>query len=182
MSYFCHINTHHIQPAVLPTTINNAINEHNDDSTRRTILFAHHAFRTACYYKWPNTPYNSTSFSRCPSLAWLPTYSTLAIKISVIEHINYTHPETAMITISHVWMDYSHLPQNCRGRAMTLVKREDGQGGGATAVVVVGSFIILRRTADAGYVDAWMLTALAFKQCAVIACKWTWICILTHLH
>lgn len=127
-SYFCRINTHHIQPAVLPTTINNAINEHNDDSTRRTFLFAHHAFRSACYYKWPNTPYNSTSFSRCPSLAWLPTYSTLAIKISVIEHINYTHPETAMITISHVWMDYSHLPQNCRGRAMTLVKREEGGG------------------------------------------------------
>lgn len=73
--YFCRINTHHIQPAALPTTINNAINEHNDDSTRRTILFAHHAFRTARYYKWPNTPYNSTSFSRCPSLAWLPTYS-----------------------------------------------------------------------------------------------------------
>lgn len=93
--------------------------------------FAHHAFHTACYYKWPNTPYNSTSFSRCPSLAWLPTHSTLAIKISVIEHINYTHPETAMITISHVWMDYSHLPQNDRGSAMTLAKRggEGGRGG-----------------------------------------------------
>lgn len=175
MSSFCRINTPHVQHAALPTTINNAINEHNDDSTRRTFLFAHHAFRTTCYYKWPNTPYNSTSFSRCPLLAWLPTYSTLVIKISVIEHINYTHPETAMITISHVWMDYSHLPQNCRGRAMTLVKREGKRGG-------VEGFVILRRARDAGYVDAWMLTALAFKQCAVIACKWTWFCILTHLH
>lgn len=173
MRCFCRTNTHHIQPAVLPATINNAINEHNDDSTRRTFLFAHHAFCTACYYKWPNTPYNSTSFSRCPLLAWLPTYSTLAIKISVMEHINYTHPETAMITISHVWMDYSHLQQNCRGRAMTFAKR--GVRGG-------GVFVILQRAADAGYVDAWMLTALAFKQCAVIACKWPWICILTHLH
>lgn len=126
VSSFCRINTPRIY-ATLPTTVNNAINEHNDDSTERTFLFAHHAFRATCYYKWPNTPYNSTSFSRCPLLAWLPACSTLVIKISVIEHINYTHPETAMITISHVWMDYSHLPQNCRGRAMTLVKREGGE-------------------------------------------------------
>lgn len=54
---------------------------------------------------------------------------------------------------------------------MTLVK---GEGGGL--------FIIFQRTADTGYVAAWMLTALAFKRCAVIACKWTRICILTHLH
>lgn len=63
---------------------------------------------------------------------------------------------------------------------MTLVRQEGGGGGGVGGAG--GSFVILRRTADAGYVDAWMLTALAFKQCAVIACKWTRICILTHLH
>lgn len=70
-------------------------------------------------------------------------------KISVMEHINYTHPATAMITISHVWMDHSYLPQtrkkNCRGRAMTLVKQDEGEGEG-------GLFIILQSTADVGYV------------------------------
>lgn len=124
---FCCINTNHVQPAVLPTTINNAINEQDDDSTRRTILFAHHAFHTTRHYKWPNTPYNSTSFSRCPSLAWLPTYSTPAIKISVIEHINYTHPATAMITISHVWMDYSYLQQKMQRQSDDF--GETGRGG-----------------------------------------------------
>lgn len=124
--YICPINTHKTQPATLPATINNAINEHDDDSTR-TILFAHHAFRAACNYKWPNTPYNSTSFSRCPSLAWLPTYSALAINISVIEHINYTHPLTAMITISHVWMD-SYLQQKKMQR-LSNDFGEIGKGG-----------------------------------------------------
>lgn len=94
---------------VLPATINNAINEHSDDSNRSTILSAHHAFRTACYYKWPNTPYNSASFSRCPSLVRLPSYFALAIKICVMVHINYTHPATAVTTISHVWMSYQLL-------------------------------------------------------------------------
>lgn len=69
-------------------------------------------------------------------LRWLgsPRTHTPAIKISLIEHINYTHPQTAMITISHVWMDYGHLPQNCRGRAMTLANG----GGGAVVVEAVG--------------------------------------------
>lgn len=107
-------------------------------------------------------------------LRWLgsPHTPTLAIKISVIEHINYTHPATAMITISHVWMDYSYLQQK-----MQRQSNDFGETGGRG-----GLFIILQRTADVGYVAAWMLTALAFRQCAVIACKWTWICILTYLH
>lgn len=62
---------------------------------------------------------------------------------------------------------------------MTLVERKVGGGAAEAAGWGVGSFV---RTADAGCVDARMLTALAFKQRAVIACKWTRICILTHLH
>lgn len=55
---------------------------------------------------------------------------------------------------------------------MTVVKlgeegrKERKRGGG-------GSLVILRRTADVESVDAWMLTVLAFKQRAVIACKWS---------
>lgn len=176
MGFSCHAiitsNLPRCQPA-----INNAINEHNDDSSRRTFLSAHRAFRAARHYKWPNTPCNSTSFSRRTSLAWLPTHSTLAIKIPVIEHINYTHPETAMITISHVSMGFSHLPQNCRQRndfSETLVA--------VLGVAGSGSFVILRRTADAVYVVAPRLTVLVFMQGTVIACKWAWICILTRLH
>lgn len=165
--YVCRINIHHTQPAALPPTINNAINEHSHESTRSTILSAHHAFLTTRDYKWPNTPYNSASFSRCPSLAWLPAYFALAIKISVMEHINYTHPATAVITISHVWMDYSYLqPKEINKKR----QRDECRN------------VFGQRTADVGDAAARRLTALALKQCAIIACKWTRICILTHLH
>lgn len=56
-------------------------------------------------------------------------------KISVMEHINYTHPATAMITISHVWMDHSYLPQTRKKKIAEAEQwlwwnRMKGKGGG----------------------------------------------------
>lgn len=48
---------------------------------------------------------------------------------------------------------------------MTLVRGGGGVEGGG---VIRNS---PTRAADAGCVDAWMLTVLAFKQCSVISCK-----------
>lgn len=51
VGYFCLTNTPRIRPASLPSAINSAINEHNDDGTTTTFHFAHRAFHTARHYK-----------------------------------------------------------------------------------------------------------------------------------
>lgn len=175
-SYFC-LQKHSSHPTccVVVVAINKQlINEHNDvghssslvvHSARRAItndqtlhIIAHHL---ADVLRWLGSPHSPRWPSK--SLRW----STLIT------------PSQRQLRLQF------HTFEWTTAICATKLQRQSndfGETGGGEVCVWERGFVILRRTADEGNVDARMLTALAFEQCAVIACKWSRICILTRLH